>query len=375
MSRKIKILYVVEAPGGVERYLVTLLTKMKKYDKYEHILVCSYAFDQDKFNGLVDYIACVPEMRNTISFVYDFKAIQNVRKVIKKYAPDVVYCHSSKAGAIGRLADLGIRNKILYNAHGWAFNMKSKSERRIKLYKTVEKILALMTDKIVCVSEYEKQSALKHKICKPEKLQVIYNGIDFNEYSDISCFSKKINIPSDAFVVGTVGRLTTQKAPDTFVKMAIEVKRKIEKAFFVMVGDGRDRIVTEEQIKKAGMENSFLITGWVDAPLDYVRFFDVATLLSRWEGFGLVLPEYMLMNKPIVATRVDAIPEVVGDAGLIVNCEDYRAAAESVIRLYKNKNIRNQIIDNGKKNVQRFNAQRVADEHMELFRHITNKSK
>lgn len=368
-----KILHIVEAPGGVERYLVTLLTKMKKYQEFEHILVCSTVFNKEKFRGLVKSVVVIGDMHNAISFTHDFKAILAIRKVIKHYKPDIVYCHSSKAGAIGRIADIGIKNKLLYNAHGWSFNMKGVSEKKIKFYEIVERMLAPMTCKIVCISEYEKKSALEHRICKPEKLVVINNGIDFNEYENLKPKSREeLGIPADAFVVGTIGRLTTQKAPDMFVKMAIEVKKKIENAFFIMVGDdisdGTFRVETERWIRDADLNDSFFITGWVDNPQDYVGVFDVATLLSRWEGFGLVLSEYMYMGKPIVGSKADAIPYVIDDAGLLIDIDNYKQAAESVIRLYEDKELKRRVIEKGKIRVKMFDAQRTADEHAELFR-------
>lgn len=360
------VLHISEAPGGVERYLVTLLTKMKVYPEYEHVLVCSTGFDKEKFRGLVSSFEVINEMHNAISVEHDLKAILQVRKVIKKYKPDFVYCHSSKAGAIGRLADVGIKNKLIYNAHGWSFNMKGVSLKKIKFYEIVEKILAFMTDKIVCISEYEKKSALEHKICKNEKLVVVNNGIDFDEFTNLHPKSRmELNIPDKAFVIGTIGRITTQKAPDIFVKMAKYVKERIPEAFFIMVGDdigdGHLRKEIEMLIKESGLSNSFFITGWVSNPLDYEGLFDVAVLLSRWEGFGLVLPEYMYMGKPIVATRVDAIPYVVGDAGLLNDVDDYKAAAESVIRIYDDKELKTRLIKKGKARVRMFDAQRTAD--------------
>ena len=366
------VLHIVEAPGGVERYLVTLLTKMKKYPEFEHILVCSTTFDKEKFKGLVKSVAVIPEMHNAISALHDLKAVIQVRKAIKHYKPDIVYCHSSKAGAIGRMADVGIKNKLIYNAHGWSFNMKGASQKKIKLYEMVERMLAPMTEKIVCISEYEKKSALEHKICGADKLVVINNGIDFDEYKDLKPKSRcELNIPVDAFVVGNIGRLTIQKAPDVFVKMAAEVKKSVPKAFFVMVGDdiGGDhfRKEIENQIKVAGLEDSFLITGWVDDPLDYAEVFDVATLLSRWEGFGLVLLEYMLMEKPIVATKADAIPYVVGGAGLLVDIDDYRQTAETVMKLYIDKDLYCRIVKEEKERVLLFDANRTMEENVRIL--------
>ena len=366
------IMHIAEAPGGVERYLVTLLTKLKQYPEYEHILVCSTTFDTNKFKGIVKETIVVDSMHNAISFSSDSKAVLGVRKVIKHYKPDVIYCHSSKAGAIGRIANFGINNKLIYNAHGWAFNMKGASSKKIKAYEVIERMLAPMADKIVCISEYEKKSALEHRICKEGKLVVINNGIDFGEYKNIQTKSRcELGVPKDAFVVGMIGRLTKQKAPDVFVKMAAIVKKHIPEAFFVIVGDdigdGKHRALVESLITKAGLADSFLITGWVDDPLDYAGCFDIATLLSRWEGFGLVLPEYMLLGKPIVATKADAIPDVIGDVGILVDVDDYKSAAAGMIELANDKALYRKFAEKGKERVELFNAQITADEHFQLF--------
>lgn len=369
------ILHIAEASGGVERYLVTLLTKLKKNTEYKHVLVCSSTFDTAKFKDIASEVVVVQSMQNAISARKDLKAIIAVRKTIRKLKPDIVYCHSSKAGAIGRMADLFIKNSVIYNPHGWAFNMKSVGKKKIKFYELVERMLALLTDKIVCISEYEKKSALEHRICKTYKLEVINNGIDFNELTGLSFHTRSdLGIPQDAFVVGTVGRLTPQKAPDVFVKAAAKIKESAPNAYFLMVGDdigrGDHRRITEALISEYGLTDFFQITGWVEDPMSYTDVLDVAVLLSRWEGFGLVLPEYMYMEKPIVATKADAIPYVVSDAGILVDIDDYDGAAEAVIRLHNDRKLRLDIIKKGKERVKLFDAQITSDEHEKLFREL-----
>lgn len=88
--------------------------------------------------------------------------------------PDIVYAHSSKAGAIARVADIGLKNHCLYNPHGWAFNMRCSAKKKA-MYTAIEKIAAPFCDKIICISDAEKQSALDKKICREDKLQVIFN--------------------------------------------------------------------------------------------------------------------------------------------------------------------------------------------------------
>lgn len=213
MMKKIRILHVAQAAGGVDRYIRMLLKYLDK-EKFENILVCSQDFHEEDYRGLADFFEQV-EMTRAIGS-NDLKAIRKVRKLLKKYTPDIVYAHSSKAGAIARIADLGLKNYLIYNPHGWAFNMKC-SETKRRLYTMIERVEAPFCDKIVCISDAEKQSALEKKICRDEKLQVIFNGVDIEAYECGEHGKLKradLDIPSDAFVVGMVGRISPQKAPD-----------------------------------------------------------------------------------------------------------------------------------------------------------------
>ena len=368
-KEKIKILHVAQAAGGVDRYIRMLLKYLDK-EKFENILVCSQDFREKDYKNLVDFFEQVKMDRAIGS--NDLKAIGEVRRLIKRYNPDIVYAHSSKAGAIARVADIGLKNHCLYNPHGWAFNMRCSAKKEA-MYTAIEKVAALFCDKIICISDAEKQSALDKKICREDKLQVIFNGVDIEAYENGihgTVKRKDLNIPEDAFVVGMVGRISPQKAPDIFIKMAKHVKDKVSNAHFIIVGNGDQ----EAEIQKYAKDNNFLdslhITGWVDNPMSYVELFDVACLLSRWEGFGLVLPEYMMARKPIVASRVDAIPNIIcdGENGLLVEMDDVVGASTAVLKLYLNNNLKSKLIDEGLKTVyKKFDVQRMTRETEKLL--------
>lgn len=372
-ENKIRILHVAQAAGGVDCYIRMLLKYLDK-EKFENIMVCSQDFRKEDYNRLADHFEQI-EMTRAIG-VNDLKVIKAVRKLIKKYNPDIVYAHSSKAGAIARVADIGLKNHCLYNPHGWAFNMRCSAKKEA-MYTAIEKIAAPFCDKIICISDAEKQSALDKKICREDKLQVIFNGVDIEAYENGihgTVKRKDLNIPEDAFVVGMVGRISPQKAPDIFIKMAKHVKDKVSNAHFIIVGNGDQ----EAEIQKYAKDNNFLdslhITGWVDNPMSYVELFDVACLLSRWEGFGLVLPEYMMARKPIVASRVDAIPNIIcdGENGLLVEMDDVVGASTAVLKLYLNNNLKSKLIDEGLKTVyKKFDVQRMTRETEKLFEEVT----
>lgn len=370
--RKIKILHVAQAAGGVDRY-IRMLLKYLDIAEFENILVCSQDFHKENYVGLVDYFEQVH--MNRVIGKDDLNAIKEVRKLIKQYNPDIVYAHSSKAGAIARVANIGLKNHCVYNPHGWAFNMRCSKKKQM-MYKAIEKIAALFCDKIICISEAEKYSALNNKICKEEKLQVIFNGVDIEEYENnahVKINRNDLGIPENAFVVGMVGRMSPQKAPDIFVKMAKIVKDKVSNAHFIIVGNGNQKTDIIKYAVDNGFSECLHITDWVNNPVSYMEIFDVACLLSRWEGFGLVLPEYMMARKPIVASRVDAIPNIIkdGENGLLVDVDDAISASAAVLRIYWESGLKDKLVAYGLKDVHnRFNARRVSEEHGILFKNM-----
>ena len=360
MEKKIRVLHVAEAAGGVERYLETLF-KYTDHNQVENILICSQNYDYERIKQLADRVIVI-KMAHQIDSKADFKSIKSIRYYIEQIKPDIVYAHSSKAGALARIADLGINNKVIYNPHGWAFNMQQSAKKK-EMYKWVERISAHFCDKIVCISDAEKKSALREKICKPDKLQVIYNGVDLEEIKNTKSKTRKeLGIPEDAFVIGQVGRLSEQKAPDIFVKAAKLIKDKVPSSFFILVGDGELRGQIEKMIHEAGLGNSFLITGWVDNPAAYMKVMNVGTLLSRWEGFGLVLPEYMACGVPIIATEVDAIPNIIKDNenGILIKKNNFGIVAKDIISFNKRPNSRIRIIENNNRILNRYSGKRVS---------------
>lgn len=371
-KNKIRILHIAQAAGGVDRYIRMLLKYLDK-EKFENILVCSQDFNREDYDGLVDSFEQI-EMNRAIG-VNDLKSIGKVRKLIKRYNPDIVYAHSSKAGAIARVADVGLKNRCVYNPHGWAFNMRCSAKKKA-MYTAIEKMAAPFCDKIICISDAEKQSALDKKICREDKLQVIFNGVDIETYENGvhgAVKRRDLNISDDAFVVGMVGRMSPQKAPDVFVKMAKRVKDKVPNAHFIIVGNGNQEAEIRKYAEDNGFSDSLHITGWVDNPMSYVELFDAACLLSRWEGFGLALPEYMMAGKPIVASRVDAIPNIIrdGENGLLVEMDDDIGASEAVLRIYWDKSLKDKLVLQGMEDVHnRFNARRVSEEHEILFENM-----
>lgn len=122
MDKRISILHIAECAGGVERYLQMLLPRLERKNFCQHF-ICSFNYDKEDYRNIVDGVEQM-DLKQTFSPFQIIRKALAIRKSIRKIRPDIVYCHSSFAGGLGRLAALGLPCKIVYNPHGWAFNMK-----------------------------------------------------------------------------------------------------------------------------------------------------------------------------------------------------------------------------------------------------------
>lgn len=370
--KKIKVMHIAQSAGGVERYIYMLLSNMN-LELFENILVCSYDYQKEKYEKLVVAFEYV-DMLRSINIKKDLLSVKKIRKFIAMYNPDIVYMHSSKAGAVGRIANIGFKNTSIYNPHGWAFNMNCGKKVKM-VYKYTEKLLAALCTHIVAISDFEKQSALRERICRENKIKVIVNGVDIDEFykkiKKATLTKEDLGIHPDAIVFGTVGRLTRQKAPDVFVEFANKMRKRIPNSYFLIVGGGELESEIQELIHRYHLEDVMKITGWVETPMEYIQLFDQAFLLSRWEGFGLVLAEYMLAQKPIVATNVDAIPDLIQNNvnGVLVSADDVDAVYRASIKIADDVHFKEQLINNGVRCVTKnFDIKRVVRETEALMR-------
>lgn len=362
------IMHIAQSAGGVERYIQSLISGMEK-KQWKHILVVSENYDLKKANELSENVIVLP-MEREINIKKDIKQIYTLRKIIKQYNPDIVYLHSSKAGALGRVAAIGLRKKVVYNAHGWSFNMQLGKAKK-NMYACIEKFLSLFCNKIIAISEYEKKTAVSKKVANGEKIITIYNGIKMDLLPNYIPESRN----NTHYKIGMVGRIDTQKAPDIFVNAAYEIKKVIPNAYFIIVGDGPKRDEIEKLIQSKGLKKCFDITGWVANPMSYIEQFDLAMLLSRWEGFGLAIAEYMYLKKPVIATNVDAIPELIkdGETGLIVEKDNVQDIVTAVKKIYNDDEFKGIIVDKAFNDVKRrFDSRRMAKEHEKLFLALLN---
>ena len=373
---KIKVLHITQATiGGTLEYLKLFFNHINK-DEYEVYLACpSYGPMKKEIEDMGVKVYPL-EMTREISLKDDLNSFMEMKKLIKRVNPDIVHLHSSKAGVLGKVASYLNKIPCIYNAHGWSFSM-NVSDKKKKVYSLIEKYTSLFCDKIVNISEYEHNLAKQYNIASDKKMITIHNGIDIEKY-DKSNYSRKdtlkeLGIPQECFIVGMVARISEQKDPIKFIEIAKEVCRVIENAYFVLVGDGELRNQVDKLITKYNLKGRVKITGWVNDVNKYISVFDIGILTSRWEGFGLVLTEYMAAKKPIVASYTGGIPELIEDNynGILVDINDTSKFVKSIIELKDNDTLKNKYVENSSYILDnKFNIKNVVEKHNKLYRKL-----
>ena len=299
----LKVLHIGEyVQGGVATYIKTLLSDDDK--EIENHLLLAWEKSEHEWNLPTEQVHYYHNYRRSIGSV--LKAMLKIRQSIKNIKPDVIYCHSTWAGVLARFPMLliGKNCRVIYNAHGWAF-LRDTAEWKRKIFAGVERLLTNVTDKIINVSKYEYNTAVKYGINK-EKMCVIYSGISANKKP----ITKKITMPSDRINLLFVGRFDPQKGIDWLLRVFSKCPRK--DIHLYVIGD--NVVSNGMEIEKKNTEKVTFL-GWVnhDELPAYYEACDAVIMPSRWEAFGLVAIEAMKYGKPVIASNRGALPELISN--------------------------------------------------------------
>ena len=296
---KKKILYIVEAMGGgVFTYIVNLSNQLvKNYDMY-----IAYGIRKQTpldyvsyFNNEVHLIK-VNNFEREIDLVKDIKAYIEIKKIAENIEPDIIHFHSSKAGAIGRLAFNGRKIPVFYTPHGYSFLMENQSKKKCMMYKLIEGICAMRKSTTISCSVGEHRETLK----LTKKAEYVNNGVDVQELQRIIS-EVPVDPKNSPITVCTLGRITYQKNPSLFCQIATALPQ----VQFVWIGDGELRSeLTAENIT---------VTGWVkrEEAIALCMKSRIFLLPSLWEGLPISLLEAMYMKKLAVVSDVIGNRDVV----------------------------------------------------------------
>jgi glycosyltransferase involved in cell wall biosynthesis len=313
-SHPLRILLVIEAAGGGAGRHVLDLARGLASRGHQVALAWSPHRAETAFR---DAISTLPAVRlhqvrmQRSPGPGDFSATLAIRRLIRDAGPfDIVHGHSSKAGALARLAAMGVRVPVIYTPHALVTMDPDMGRLHHAAYQFAELTLAGLASRIICVSEEERAHAAMLGI-NPAKLVVIPNGIARLAPADRTRARTQLGLDELTPCVGFVGRLSAQKAVARLLR-AFRLAALHDQAHLVIAGEGPDREALESLARELGLQNLVTFTGQTDGPA-LMAGFDLFVLSSRYEAFPYVLLEALARGLPIVTTAVGGARAVVQD--------------------------------------------------------------
>lgn len=320
--------------GGPARHVVWL-TEGLKPDGYETFLVAGVVPPDEDDMGYVAAAAGVqpfilPEMSREIS-VKDALTVWKLFHLMRRERPDIVHTHTAKAGTVGRVAGIMYRwltpaalvgkprrCSFVHTYHGHVFH-SYYGRLKTRLFLGIERLLArFATDRIIVISEQQRREINEvFRVGRREQFAVIPLGIDIGLYASWQDrrprLRTELNADDDQVLVGIVGRLTEIKNHGLFLRAAALLKRSTKsKVRFVIVGDGNLRRDLEEQAKTLGLSDDLSFLGTRNDPEDFYPALDIVALTSLNEGTPLTLIEAMANARPVIATSVGGVVDLLG---------------------------------------------------------------
>lgn len=303
----------------------------------------------------------------------DLVALMRLWRFFRRGRWDVVHTHSSKAGILGRLAArLAGVPVIVHTVHGWGYTPEQPAWV-FRLFVWAERICARCCGVIVVVTAEDQKDGLARGIGRPSQYRLVRSGIEIEAYRDVPVTREEaraaLDLPADAFVVGSVGRLSAQKSPLDLVEGFARVARARSDAHLVLVGDGPLRGEVEGRVTALGLGERVQLLGLRRDVPRLLRAFDVFALTSRWEGLPRVFPQAMAAGLPIVATRVDGAVDAIvdGETGLLVEVGDVAALGRALLALAEDPARRSRMGAVGFARVDEFSAKRMVRQLESLY--------
>lgn len=330
-------------------------------------------FDRAKAQGLK--VELMPELVRAVRPGNDWRAYRLLRRSIRRLRPDVVHTHSSKAGIVGRAAAWDERvPAVVHTIHGLPFG-PSETPWRNRLYVTLERWAARRCHKIVCVCDAMTEQSLAAGVGHSGLFRTVYSGMDVDAFLNPPRsrdeVRRELGLKDHEVAFGTVARLFERKGHDDILAAAPEVLRANPDVRFVFIGDGilRDSLIAETG--RLGLRHAFLFVGLVPPSRipELLGAVDAVIHPSLREGLARVLPQALLVGRPVVSYDVDGAREVVlPETGILLAPRDVAGLARSVLRLAADPDLRRAMGEEGRRRfAHQFRHETMTDQLRSLY--------
>lgn len=344
-----KILHVITSleVGGAQRLLTDLLPLQAVS---ENVTLLVYKRVCNDFEKAIEQaginIICLKEHN-----FYNPKVVLKLRKIFKDY--DIVHAHLFPTIYWASLAARGLNTKLIYTEHS-TFN----SRRNKWYFKPIERFMYKRYDKIISISR-QTQDALTMWLGEhDERFIIIENGVDTKKFSSI----KTPVIPESLIMVS---RFATSKDQETVIKAMKYIDKKATLRF---VGDGENRIHCEKLTEELGLADRIQFLGARSDIAELISSAYIGIQSSKWEGFGLTAVEIMSCGKPVVATDVDGLKQVVEGAGLIFRCGNETELADIINNLLNDKEYYQKVSDRCLQRAKEYDIYIMSKKYLSIYK-------
>lgn len=313
--------------GGAQIHVKDLAVALKALGNTVTIIVG----EKREFTALLDTLdiryRVVENLIRSINPIKDIKALRDIRAVLTDIKPDLVSIHSSKAGILGRIVTTLDKIPTTFTAHGWAFTDGVSAKKQL-VYKTIEKITSYLPARIIAVSHYDRSIALKHKVCKPEQIVTIQNGMPD---IDPSLFADAAKSPPHLIMVA---RFQHPKDHQALIEALYPLKHLPWQ--LSLVGDGEEHLrqACIDTITRLELTEKIHLLGYRSDIDQLMAQSQIFLLISNWEGFPLSILEAMRAKLPVIASKVGGVVETIKNhenGYLVSNKEELTQRLEELI--------------------------------------------
>jgi glycosyltransferase involved in cell wall biosynthesis len=323
-------------------------------------------------------VVTIDELHREISPFRDARAVLRLARLIRRERPHILHTHTAKAGAIGRLAAIlagGAKPPIVVHTfHGHVLRGYFDPVRAAG-FRLLERWLARHATALIAVSPQVRDDLVELGVAPAEAFAVVRLGIALDERISANGDGRQalralLGIAPDRFTVGWIGRMTGVKRTDDVLLALKGVRERGVDACLCMVGDGPDRDHVERRAKELGVVRHCFFLGYQDDVAAYYSAFDAFILPSGNEGTPVSAIEALAAGKPVVATRVGGVPDVVRDEidGFLVEPGDVEALADRLARLARDPALRERMGQSGRARVlPRYAVERLIDDVDRLY--------
>ncbi|MFH1226492.1 MAG: glycosyltransferase family 4 protein [Planctomycetota bacterium] len=354
-NRRKKVVYVITRliRGGAQKVCFDIINALK--NKYEITLISGIETGPE--GSLWPEFRAIPgvNMRQLAQLVRGIAPFKDTIALIRLYwffrscRPDIVHCHTAKAGCLGCLAaKLAGVPSIIWSPHGHIFSTDAQIPQvtgiSMRIFYWFWKLTCWCSNTVIALTESDKKDQVALSLAPDKKFSVVYNGID----APMNSSDKTVEINGRP-ILGVIGRLSPEKGQEYLLKAISILKPQYPEIHLLVVGDGRQRAYLQSVAEQLQITSSVTFTGLVGNIYPLINKMDAVVLPSLYEAFGLVLLEGMVMKKPVIASNVNGISEIVEDnkSGILVPPRDAQALAEAIRKLVDNPDLAGVMGQNG----------------------------